>query len=64
MGFKIEDDLNTENSRKLWLEWKRRTDPSHYLDPEKRAEAGTRRDAADGRGRVIDRAAHLRHDQL
>src|SRR5678810_1119382 len=33
MGFKIEDDLNTDNSRKQWLEWKRRTDPSHYLDP-------------------------------
>src|SRR5204863_10083385 len=27
MGFKIEDDLNTEKSRKAWLEWKRRTDP-------------------------------------
>jgi N4-(beta-N-acetylglucosaminyl)-L-asparaginase len=40
MGFKIEDDLNTENSRKQWLEWKRRTDPDHYLDPKKRAEAG------------------------
>jgi N4-(beta-N-acetylglucosaminyl)-L-asparaginase len=40
MGFKIEDDLNTDNSRKQWLEWKRRTDPSHYLDPQKRAEAG------------------------
>ncbi len=38
MGFKVEDDLNTEHSRKLWLEWKRRTDPGHYLDPEKRAE--------------------------
>src|SRR5450755_1386500 len=24
LGFKIEDDLNTEESRKLWLEWKRR----------------------------------------
>ena len=34
MGFKIEDDLNTEQSRKAWLEWKRRTDPVHYLDPE------------------------------
>src|SRR6266566_9265800 len=33
MGFKIEDDLNTETSRKTWLEWKRRTDPLHYLDP-------------------------------
>lgn len=40
LGFKIEDDLNTENSRKLWLEWKRRIDPLHYLDPEKRAKAG------------------------
>jgi N4-(beta-N-acetylglucosaminyl)-L-asparaginase len=42
MGFKIEDDLNTEHSRKLWLEWKRRTDPAHYLDPEKRAEVWRR----------------------
>jgi len=42
MGFKIEDDLNTEKSRKLWLEWKRRTDPSHYLDPKDRAEASRR----------------------
>lgn len=40
MGFKIEDDLNTEHSRQLWLEWKRRIDPKHYLDPQKRAEAG------------------------
>jgi N4-(beta-N-acetylglucosaminyl)-L-asparaginase len=40
LGFKIEDDLNTENSRKLWLNWKRRIDPKHYLDPQKRAEAG------------------------
>src|SRR5713101_7132153 len=39
MGFKIEDDLNTENSRNKWLEWKRRTDPLHYLDPKKRVEA-------------------------
>ena len=40
LGFKIEDDLNTEHSRELWLEWKRRIDPKHYLDPQKRAEAG------------------------
>jgi N4-(beta-N-acetylglucosaminyl)-L-asparaginase len=39
MGFRIEDDLNTEKSRALWLEWKRRVDPAHYLDPKKRAEA-------------------------
>jgi N4-(beta-N-acetylglucosaminyl)-L-asparaginase len=39
MGFKIEDDLNTENSRKKWLEWKRRTDPLHYLSPKDRQRA-------------------------
>ena len=39
LGFKIED-LNTERSRSRWLEWKRRTDPGHYLDPEKRAHLG------------------------
>lgn len=42
MGFKIEDDLNTSHSREMWLEWKRRIDPSHFLDPKKRAEAGRR----------------------
>jgi len=36
MGFTIEDDLNTETSRARWLEWKRRTDPSRYLDPDQR----------------------------
>jgi N4-(beta-N-acetylglucosaminyl)-L-asparaginase len=39
MGFKIEDDLNTERSRTVWLEWKRRSDPLHYLDPTKREAA-------------------------
>src|SRR5947207_5950135 len=38
MGFKIEDDLNTQHSRELWLEWKRRTDPSHYLNPRERSQ--------------------------
>jgi len=42
MGFKIEDDLNTERSRKTWLEWKRRSDAASYLDPIKR-EAAERR---------------------
>jgi N4-(beta-N-acetylglucosaminyl)-L-asparaginase len=36
MGFTIEDDLNTERSRALWLEWRRRVDPEHYLDPDDR----------------------------
>ena len=50
MGFRIEDDLNTETSRAQWLEWKRRIDPDHYLDPKKRVHhpvrpAGGREDA-------------------
>ncbi|HYW14163.1 MAG TPA: N(4)-(beta-N-acetylglucosaminyl)-L-asparaginase [Longimicrobium sp.] len=40
MGFAVEDDLNTPLSRRLWLDWKRRTDPARYLDPERRAQAG------------------------
>ena len=40
MGFEIEDDLNTDRSRELWLEWKRRIDPGHYLNPDDRFQAG------------------------
>lgn len=40
LGMEIEDDLNTDRSRGMWLEWKRRIDPGHYLDPKKRAAAG------------------------
>ncbi len=40
MGFTIEDDLNTKNSREQYLDWKRRTDPGHYLSPEDRIQAG------------------------
>ena len=36
MGFEILPDLNTPESRKAWIEWKRRSDPLHYLDPIKR----------------------------
>jgi N4-(beta-N-acetylglucosaminyl)-L-asparaginase len=39
MGFTIEADLNTDKSRKAWLEWKRRTDPLHYLSPKDREQA-------------------------
>ncbi|HOQ61292.1 MAG TPA: N(4)-(beta-N-acetylglucosaminyl)-L-asparaginase [Vicinamibacterales bacterium] len=39
LGFPIEADLTTERSRRLWLEWKRRTDGEHYLDPVRRSEA-------------------------
>lgn len=36
LGFEIEEDLNTPRSRQLWLEWKRRVDPEHWLVPERR----------------------------
>jgi len=39
LGFTIEPDLNTERSRRLWLEWKRRVDPDRFLDPATRAQA-------------------------
>lgn len=42
LGFTVENDLNTDRSRKLWLDWKRRIDPEHFLDPDKRADAGYR----------------------
>ena len=42
MGFAVEDDLNTEHSRRLWLEWKRRIDPEHWLDPAKRSSEAAR----------------------
>src|SRR5471032_2004529 len=55
LGFKIEDDLNTPHSRELWLEWKRRIDPSHYPDPKTRAEAGDRARRAMVAEGLIDR---------
>jgi N4-(beta-N-acetylglucosaminyl)-L-asparaginase len=40
MGFAIEADINTEHSRRRWLDWKRRMDAVHWLDPKQRAAAG------------------------
>ncbi len=40
LGFTVEDDLNTPRSRELWLEWKRRIDPDHFLDPIRRSRVG------------------------
>ena len=57
MGFAIEDDLNTEQSRKLWLEWMRRVDPKHFLDPASRAQAGLRA----GKAMVADGLIDPRH---
>ena len=55
LGFTIEDDLNTPHSRQQWLEWRRRVDPDHWLDPARRsaeADRVRREMAAEGR---IDR---------
>lgn len=54
MGFTIEDDLNTPESHKLWLEWKRRVDPEHYLDPKKRADASLEAGLSMVRDGLID----------
>jgi N4-(beta-N-acetylglucosaminyl)-L-asparaginase len=40
LGFTIEEDLNTDRSREAWLEWKRRMDPQHYLDPKRQSQLG------------------------
>jgi len=42
LGVTIEPDLNTEHSRRAWLEWKRRSDPKHYLDPDRQASSDRR----------------------
>jgi N4-(beta-N-acetylglucosaminyl)-L-asparaginase len=55
VGFRIEDDLNTEKSRRLWLEWKRRVDPEHYLDPKRRGAAGLAAALQMAREGLIDR---------
>lgn len=39
LGMAVEDDLNTPTSRRLWLEWRRRVDPDHWLDPARRGSA-------------------------
>lgn len=40
LGYTVEDDLNTPRSRERWLEWKRRIDPDHFLDPIRRSRVG------------------------
>ena len=54
LGFAVEDDLNTDRSRRMWLEWKRRTDPGHYLDPDRTADANEGGADAATRGRDVD----------
>jgi len=47
-GFTIEPDLNTEYSRKAWLDWKRRTDATNFPDPNRKPpEGGRHEETAD-----------------
>ena len=62
MGFAIEADLNTDGSRAKWLEWKRRIDPGHYLDPKKRVEAGEAASRSMVRDGLLD--AHRRYGTI
>jgi N4-(beta-N-acetylglucosaminyl)-L-asparaginase len=48
LGFEIEADLKTDASRARWLEWRRRMDPGHWLDPQKRL------DGVGGAGEDMD----------
>jgi len=57
LGFTVEADLNTDKSRAKWLEWKRRVDPGHWLDPRKRTDAGE----AARRAMVRDGHLHSTH---
>ena len=59
MGFAIEADLNTDESRRQWLEWKRRIDPEHWVDPSRQpagaggSAAARRFDEAAERARAV-----------
>jgi N4-(beta-N-acetylglucosaminyl)-L-asparaginase len=55
MGYTIEDDLNSPQSRAKWLEWKRRIDPKHWLDPARRSEAAAAATASMIREDLVDR---------
>ncbi len=60
LGVEIHDDLNTEATRAYWLEWRRRVDPGHWLDPEERL----RRRGPAGEDADLSPAARMRrfHD--
>lgn len=61
LGFEIHDDLNTPNSRQQWLEWRRRVDPDHWLDPEERLRGrGGSGEDASGEDAGLARAVRMR----
>lgn len=58
MGYEIEDSLTTDNSLRIWREWKRRIDPEHWLDPSERQEAGRRAAREMIREGLVDRTTY------
>ncbi len=62
LGFTVEDDLNTDKSRALWLDWKRRVDPSHFLDPAKRGRRESGGGDADLSPEEVTARARAFHD--
>jgi N4-(beta-N-acetylglucosaminyl)-L-asparaginase len=67
MGFTIEADLNTENSRRLWREWRRRVDPEHWLDPngpERKSKPRHERDPGDFAARALEAGRTMVRDGL
>ena len=65
MGFAIEDDLNTDRSRRMWLDWKRRTDPGHYLDPDRGAAVNGSAGAKEAEGGdTAARSRDVGHEML
>ncbi len=47
VGFDVDQELSTPRSRELWLEWRRRVDPSRWLDPRGRLGGEEARSRAD-----------------
>jgi N4-(beta-N-acetylglucosaminyl)-L-asparaginase len=63
MGLTVEEDLNTETSRRLWREWKRRVDPEHWLDPKGKERQPKPKHERDP-GEAEAARAHLLRDSL
>jgi N4-(beta-N-acetylglucosaminyl)-L-asparaginase len=62
MGFRIEEDLNTETSRRLWREWRRRLDPGRWLDPNGEGRKPRPQHERDPGDAASEAGAHLLRD--
>jgi N4-(beta-N-acetylglucosaminyl)-L-asparaginase len=64
MGITIEADLNTERSRQLWLEWKRRAGPMKWLDPNSPERKPPSRGGAEFSERALEAGKSMVRDGL